>query len=169
MFSHVNLPVVTLVSSVGALGIWALGSLLMPALASSDHAFRAERTERVTTAPLALSPAGGSVERVQVTIPSVVYGPSDALPATLSRGATYTATVMALSTEPALNTSVTVSAKGATVSGCVSQPLTAGVVQRLECPVTVTDGATRMTLVVTARGSDGSRVLHTYAHSVTGN
>ena len=99
----------------------------------------------------------------------MLYGPTDSLPVSVIRGATYTARVLALSTEPALTTDVTVSAQGARISGCVQQPLVAGTVRHLSCPFTVTGEGPTITIRLTSTASNGSQVTRSYTHEVSVN
>lgn len=120
------------------------------------------------TAPTAGHPAAprGSLK---VTVPPMLFGQSDALPAALQRGRIYDADIVVLPAAAGSRARASVLATGALVTGCLWRPLPANVVTHLSCRVRVLDGtgARRMVLVVLARSGDGTWGRATYRHEVT--
>ena len=154
----------TTVAAAGLIGAALLASPWVATAAGTEPAPAVPSATTTSAAARAPAPRGS----LAVTVPPVLFGRSDALPAAVRRGGTYTADIVVLPASPGSRARASVLATGAIVTGCPSRPLPANVVTHLSCRVQVLGGAGthHIVLVVLGRGGDGTWGRATYRHEV---
>ncbi len=110
-----------------------------------------------SAATAASEPLGASVA-VGVTLPPVVFGLTDHLPATVRRGTSYVGRY-------AVHVHPTAGPARATVDGCAAVDVPLGVVTTLTCPVQ--PRGARITATVRVTTGTGVTYAHTYRHAVS--